>query len=178
MEDGKIYELDDGHLVRRDMSMRSSWVGSRLHRFLDILVDENKLGWAWCADLGYVCFPDAPRKVRRPDVSFIRSGRLPGGLSSDAGYCDIAPDLAVEVVSPNESAYKIEKKVIEYLAARVPLIWVINPGTRRAHVYRHNGLVTWLGEDEKLSEEDVVPGFRCRLGSILPEKPTGETASA
>jgi hypothetical protein len=57
MADGKIYELDDGHLVRREMSMRSSWVGSRLHRFLDIFVDENKLGWAWCADLGWSVSP-------------------------------------------------------------------------------------------------------------------------
>jgi Uma2 family endonuclease len=68
--------------------------------------------------------------------------------------------------------------VVEYLAAGVPLVWVINPGTRRAHVYRHDGSVTWLGEDDELSGEDVVPGFRCRLESILPEKPTRETASA
>jgi len=178
MEDGKIYELDDGHLVRRDTSMRSSWVGGRLYRFLDIFVDENKLGWAWHADLGYVCFPDAPRKVRRPDVSFIRAARLPGGLSVDAGYCNIAPDLAVEVISPKEPAYKVEKKVVEYLEAGVPLVWVINPASRRAHVYRRDGSVTWFREDDELSGEDVVAGFRCRLGSILPEKPTGQTASA
>jgi Uma2 family endonuclease len=178
MEDGKIYELDDGRLVRRDMSSVSSWVGGRLHRFLDTYVDENKLGWAWPSDLGYLCFPGAPRTVRRPDVSFIRSGRLPGGLSSDAGYCDIAPDLAVEVVSPKERFYKVEKKVVEYLDAGVPLVWVINPGARRALVYRHDGSVTWLREDDELSGEDVVPGFRCRLASILPETPIGQTASA
>jgi len=178
MENGEIYELEDGHLVRRDMSMISSWVGSRLHRFLDTYVDENKLGWAWHADLGYVCFPGALRKVRHPDVSFIRSGRLNGGLTSDKGYCDIAPDLAVEVVSPNELAYEVVKKVVEYLDAGVLLIWVVYPEARTVLVIRHDRSGMLLREDDELSGEDVVPGFRCRVASILPEKPAGQTASA
>ncbi len=178
MEDGKIYELDDGHLVRREMSMRSSWVGSRLYRFLDTHVDENKLGRAWHADLGYVCFPGAPRRVRHPDVSFIRSGRLPGGLSSDQGYCDIAPDLAVEVVSPNELAYEVVKKVVEYLDAGVLLIWVVYPESRTVLVIRHNRTGTLHREDDELSGEDIIPGFRCRLASILPEKPIVQSAPA
>jgi len=178
MEDDKIYELDDGQLVERDMSMISSWVGAQLFLLLASFVRENKLGWTWPSDLGYVCFPGAPRKVRRADVSFIRSGRLPGGLSSDAGYCDIAPDLAVEVISPNESAYKVVKKVVEYLDAGVLLIWVVYPEARTVLVIRHDRSGTLLREDDELSGEDVIPGFRCRLQSILPENPTGQTSSA
>ncbi|MGO9467418.1 MAG: Uma2 family endonuclease [Isosphaeraceae bacterium] len=178
MEDAKIYELDDGRLVRRETSMRSSWVGGRLHSFLAMYVDQNKLGWVWPSDLGYVCIPGAPRTVRRADVSFIRSGRLPGGLASDAGYCVIAPDVAVEVVSPKEPAYRLQKKVNEYIAAGVQLVWVIYPQTRMALVYRRDGSVTWLREDDELSGEDIIPGFRCRVASILPEKPIVQSTPA
>jgi Uma2 family endonuclease len=168
MTDAKIYELDDGRLVRREMSMISSWVGGELFLLLARYVRENALGWVWPSDFGYVCFPDAPRKMRRPDVSSIRAGRLPGGLSADIGFVEIAPDLAVEVLSPKEPVYKIDQKVVEYLDAGVPLVWVINPGTRRAHVYRHDGSVTLVREHEELSGEVVVPGFRCPPASILP----------
>jgi Uma2 family endonuclease len=176
MEDSKIYELEDGHLVEREMSMLSSWVGAALVGFVGPYVREHQLGWAWGADLGYTCFPDSPRKVRYPDVSFIRSVRLPGGLSVDEGYCDIPPDLAVEVVSPNERSYKVQKRVVEYLEAGVLLVWVIDPEIRRAHVYRRDGSVVWLREKDELSGEDVIPGFRCRLASILPEKPVEQPA--
>ncbi len=70
MPDSKIYELDDGHLVERDMSMLSSWVGGALFSLISIYVRENKLGWVWGADLGYVCFPAAPRNCA------IRTSRL------------------------------------------------------------------------------------------------------
>jgi Uma2 family endonuclease len=176
MSEDKIYELVDGKLVRRDMSVVSSWVGGELLRRLGAYVDEDKLGWVWPSDLGYACFPDAPGKVRRADVSFIRAGRLTRGLTADEGYCEIAPDLAVEVVSPKEKVNKLDQKIVEYLDAGVPLVWVINPGTRRAHVYRHDGSVTLIREEEELSGEDVIPGFRCRLASILPEKPVEQAA--
>jgi Uma2 family endonuclease len=169
MPDRKRYELVDGRLVERHMSRLSSWVAGRLHRFIDILVDEHKLGWAFVADQGYVCFPDSPRKVRFPDVSFVRTDRLPGGLSS-AGYIDVPPDLAVEVVSPNERAYEVESKVVEYLEAGVALIWVIDPEARTLHIYRRDGSTAWLRDDGELSGEDVLPGFRCRLSAIFPEK--------
>ncbi len=86
MPDRKDYELVDGHLVERHMSVLSSWVAGRLLRFVDIFVEENQLGWAWPAGQGYVCFPDSPRKVRFPDVSFVRKDRLPEGLRLRATF--------------------------------------------------------------------------------------------
>jgi Uma2 family endonuclease len=154
----------------------SSWVGGRIHRVIDIFVDENQLGWAWCADMGYVCFPDAPGKVRKPDVSFVRKERLPEGLTSE-GYLYIPPDLAVEVISPNDSPYDVAHKVNEYLGAGVPLVWVINPEVRTVHVYRRNLSSSWLQEQDELSGEDVIPGFRCLVSAILPPKPAGQQAA-
>ena len=120
MPDGKSYELVDGHLVERNMSALSSWVGGKTYRAVDDFVSAHQLGWAFPADLGYVCFPSAPGKVRRPDVSFIRKERLPEGPTSE-GYLYIPPDLAVEVISPNDLAYEVDHKVVEYLDAGVPL---------------------------------------------------------
>src|SRR5208337_3900357 len=79
MPDRKSYELVDGQLVERNVSVLSSWVVRQLHRAIGNFVDEKKLGWSWPSDLGYVCFPGAPTKVRKPDFSFVRKERLPEG---------------------------------------------------------------------------------------------------
>ena len=169
MPDRKKYELVDGHLVERHMSRLSSWVAGRLHRFIDIFVEEQQLGWAWPSDQGYVCFPNSPRKLRFPDVSYVSKRRLPAGLTSD-GYIYIPPDLAVEVVSPNDLASEVLRKVLEYLDAGVALVWVIYPEARATQVYRRDGSGNLLRDDGELSGEDVLPGFRCRLAAIFPEK--------
>ncbi len=161
------YELVDGHLVERPMSRLSSWVGARLFRLIDTHLEDRDLGWAWHADQGYTCFPGPRLKVRFPDVSFVRRERLPDGLTSD-GYIEIAPDFAVEVISPNDLAQDVERKVVEYLNAGVVLVWVIYPEARTAYVYRRDGSVTWFRNDAELSGEDVLPGFACRLTKLFP----------
>ncbi len=173
--DAEGYELVDGRLVERNVGVLSSWVGGRLHRFIDVFIDEQDLGWAWPGDQGYECYLDSPGKVRKPDVSFIRLERMPQGPTSE-GYITIPPDLAVEVLSPNDLAYEVENKVVEYLAAGVLLVWVINPETRTIHIHRHDGSVGWLREEDELSGEDVLPGFRCPVSSLFPPKPAGRSA--
>src|SRR5580704_8315063 len=80
MPDGKSYELVDGQLVERNMGAESSWVGGELYARLRQYGQEHQLGWAFPADTGYQCFPHAPGLVRKPDVSFVRYGRLPDGM--------------------------------------------------------------------------------------------------
>ncbi len=176
MPDRKRYELVDGQLVERNMSALSSWVGGRLHRFIDIFAEERRLGWAWPADQGYTCFPDAPGKLRFPDVSFVSKSRMPEGPTSK-GYIHVAPDLAVEVVSPNDLDYDVDRKVVEYLDAGVALVWVVKPDARTVLIYRRDGSISGLRDDGELSGEDVLPGFRCRVASIFPEKTVPAPAS-
>jgi Uma2 family endonuclease len=167
MPDGKNYELIDGRLVERNTSQLSSWVGGQLHFELNAFLRANPRGWVWPADLGYECYQDAPNKVRKPDVSFIRVARMPQGPTSE-GYAHIPPDLAAEVVSPNDLWSELQGKVEEYLAAGVALVWVIDPVSRTALVYRRDGTVSRLREADELSGEDIIPGFRCPLSSIFP----------
>jgi Uma2 family endonuclease len=169
MPDGKNYELVGGRLVERNMGIESSWVGSRLLARLDRFCEEHEIGWALQADSGYQCFPHDPGLVRKPDVSVVRYGRFPGG-NLPKGWARIRPDLAIEVVSPNDTVYELEEKLGDYRSVGVPLVWVINPDSRTAMVHRRDGSVSLLQEDEELSGEEVIPGFHCRIREILPPR--------
>lgn len=166
MEDGVNYELVDGKLVERHMGMESSEIALRIAFLIGLFLRDHPLGRLFGADASYQCFPDFPKKVRKPDVSFIRSQRLPDGRVP-TGHCLVAPDLAVEVISPGDLAYEVEEKVSEYLQAGVPLVWVVNPPTRtvRIHRPRHSprGPVAELTGDDAITGEDVLPGFTCAV---------------
>src|SRR5438034_6318917 len=102
------------------MGLESSGVGGELLIYLGPHCKEHGLGRALPADSGYQCFPHAPGLVRRPDVSFIRKDRLPGGRLPK-GWAKFPPDLAVEVVSPNDLAESVEEKLNDYRKVSVPL---------------------------------------------------------
>jgi Uma2 family endonuclease len=125
-------------------------------------------------------FPHEPGLVRRPDVSFVRFGRFLGE-ALPKGWCKIVPDLAVEVVSPNDTAYEIDEKLEDYRKAGVPLVWVINPNSRIVWVIRGDGSVSHLIQDDELSGENVIPGFRCKVREVLPPNdpaPEGQSNGA
>ena len=118
-------------------------------------------------DAGYRCFPHRPRLVRKPDVSYIRPGRLPNERIP-RGDIPLAPDLAIEVVSPNDLYNEVDVKVSEYLDVGVALVWVVNPEARTAIVYRSDGSARRLREGDEIDGGDVLPGFRCRVGDFFP----------
>jgi Uma2 family endonuclease len=104
--------------------------------------------------------------IRSPDVSFVAAGRLSGErVPSD--FVTLAPDLAVEVVSPGDRPRHVLDKVGEYLQAGVRLVWVIDPQNERAVAHRSLSEVLDLGLADELEGADVLPGFRCRLGDLL-----------
>ena len=126
LPDGKSYELVDGQLVERNMGAESSLVGGELHFRMRLHCQDHGLGLVFPADNGYQCFLHAPGRVRKPDVSFVRRGRLPGNVVPE-GWVTIPPDLAVEVVSPKDRVYELDEKLADYRKVSVPLVWVINP---------------------------------------------------
>jgi Uma2 family endonuclease len=79
----------------------------------------------------------------------------------------VPPDLAVEVLSPDDRPRAILDKVGEYLESGVRLVWVIDPSARTATVYRSLNDVRRLGPDNALDGFDVLPGFRCLLSDVL-----------
>jgi Uma2 family endonuclease len=167
MPDATRFELVDGQLVERNMSAQSSWVGGKLVHLLWSHCESRASGDVFQADCSYQCFPAEPDKVRRPDGSFIRRGRM-SKEQFEHGHVRIAPDLAIEVVSPNDLAYEVDEKVEEYLQAGVRLVWVVNPETRIVEVHRPDGSVTKLREHETLSGEDVIADFSCAIRDLFP----------
>jgi Uma2 family endonuclease len=173
MPDGDRFELVDGKLVEQSMGARSSYTGGRLSRILGTYCESPFLGYVLPADTSYQMLPGRPNLVRKPDVSFIRLDRFPTGDLPE-GHIRLAPDLAVEVVSPNDLFYEVEEKVQEYRTAGVRLVWIIVPPTRTVLVRRLNGTIAEVGEGGELDGEDVIPGFRCRVADLFqtPAPPT------
>jgi Uma2 family endonuclease len=163
---GKGYELVDGRLVEKKTGGHASSVAARIVHLLVALGEDLGLGWVFDSEGSYHCFPDHPRKVRKPDVSFIRRGRLPDERIP-TGHILIPPDLAVEVVSPNDTVYELHVKIEEYIAAGVPLVWVLNPEARNIHIYRGSDSVERLGEDDELTAPDLIPALRLRVGVLF-----------
>src|SRR5439155_2899477 len=135
LPDAVSYELVDGELVERKMGSESSVIAGVIITILNTFIRGKRMGYCGTTDCSYQCFPDAPTKVRKPDVSFIRAGRLPDD-KPPKGHTKIAPDLAVEVLSPGDLASEIERKVLEYLSAGVRVVWVVNPEFRTVTIHR------------------------------------------
>jgi len=170
MPDGHRFDLVDGPLVERNMGAESSWIAQQTNRYLGNYAETSQHGLVLGPDCGYQIFPDDPNRVRFPDGSFIRSGRLPND-ALPRGHIRTVPDLVLEVVSPNDLAWEVDMKVTEYLQAGVPLVWVFYPDTRTVSVYRAGGKAARLGVDETLSDVEVLPGFTCLVADVFPRQP-------
>jgi len=103
--------------------------------------------------------------VRAADLAFVHRDRL--AQIQEQGYAEIAPDPVAEILSPNDRPGEVLEKVGQWLSAGVRLVWVLDPARQHARVYHADGTVSIVGPDQELDDEQVLPGFRCRLGEIL-----------
>jgi Uma2 family endonuclease len=159
-------ELVEGVIVKMTPTvMKHGIIVTRVSKVLDIFVQEHKLGQVGAGDVGFITKRD-PDTVRAADVLFIAAGRLAG--VEGEGFLPIAPDLAVEVVSPGDRWSEVLTKVNEYLAAGVRLVWVVDPRTETVHVYRL-GRVEQLSADDTLDGGDVLPGFALLVSEIFAD---------
>jgi Uma2 family endonuclease len=129
-------------------------------------VKAHGLGVVCAAETGFIVARD-PDTVRAPDAAFVSKERL-GDQPIPRKYWPFAPDLALEVVSPNDSADSVEAKVHDWLAAGTRLVLVLYPATRTGHVYRSLSDVRMLGPGDTFDAGDVVPGFMCPVNDLFP----------
>ena len=162
-DNGNKYELVDGEIRVSPAGDRHRAVALALAARLLAFVREHHLGHVMGADAGFR-LPGG--NVRSPDASFVATGKFPNDRPTEDGG-SLAPDLAVEVISPGDRPRHVLDKVGEYLAVGVRLVWVVDPRTRRATVHRSLTDARTIGEEEFLDGGGVVPGFRCRLGDVL-----------
>lgn len=161
--DGRKYELVDGAIVVSPAGSRHGRVSLKLAARLLAHVEKNALGYVFDSSTGFR-LPGG--NVRSPDVGFVARGRFERE-EIPAGFSPIPPDLAVEVLSPDDRARAVLDKVGEYLQAAVRAVWVIDPEGRTATVYRSLTDVRVLTASDTIDGGDVTPGFRCRVGELF-----------
>jgi Uma2 family endonuclease len=164
--DGHRYELVAGEL--RKMAP-AGWEHGDVGGWLNVLMAEyirtNRPGKIFLAETGFL-LSRGPDTVRAPDIAFIRKDHLPAERPLQA-FWPGPPDLAVEVVSPGDTYREVAEKVEAWLAAGAMLVWVVDPQWRTVTVHRPGAELRTLTEKDELSGEDVLPGFRCRVGEIF-----------
>jgi Uma2 family endonuclease len=161
-KDGNKYQLVDGELRVSPAGWAHERVVARLTARLAAWVEAHGLGDVLGSNTLYV-LPGGNR--RAPDLSFVATGRLLGAAGSV--WLALSPDLAVEIVSPNDSAREVMDTVGEYLAAGVRLVWVIDPERRSAAAYRSPTDVREIAPTGNLAGDELLPGFLCPLSEIL-----------
>ena len=163
--ESRLCELVDGVLVEKTVGYYESCLAVRLIMLIGAFVEQRRLGVV-AGEAGMIRL--SADLVRIPDVSFVSWGRLPGRRVPRVAIADLAPDLAVEVISPSNTAREMERKLQDYLAAGVRLVWYVYPGPQEVHVYtaeRHDVLTI----DQELSGGDVLPGFALPLRQLFEE---------
>lgn len=160
------YELVRGELRKMNPAgARHGRIAMKLGARLDRYTTVKNLGIVLAAETGFR-LSRSPDTVRAPDISFVARERIPLGGPPD-GYWDLSPDLAVEVVSPNDTAAEVQSKVQMWLEAGTRLAWVVYPGTRS--VVAHNSLkdISTLTANDILTGGGVVPGFQIPVTEVF-----------
>ena len=166
-DDGYRYELVRGEL--RKMAPTSDAHGdisADMHLSLGAYVRANNLGRTRIAESGFVLELD-PDHVRAPDVSFVRRERIEA-IGRQNRFWPEAPDLAIEVISPNDRYTEVNEKVADYLAAGTRMVVVVNPRNRTVNVHTPEGAIT-LTISDTLDGGDVVPGWQMPVADIFAD---------
>ena len=160
------YELIKGELLTTSPAgQEHGAVIMNLAAPLDQHVKTNKLGVVFGAETGFKLASN-PDTVRAPDIAFIRRERIERtGIAK--GYGAGAPDLAVEVLSPGDTAEEVSAKTAEWLNAGASELWIVSPKLRMVTAYRSLEDVSVFREGDELHGREVVPGFRMRVSEIF-----------
>jgi Uma2 family endonuclease len=161
--DGR-WELIDGEPIELSPAAgRSGWISATIGALLANHVRQSRLGWAFSAETGFILFDDR-QTVRSPDAAVVLRHRL---AELPDSFVPMAPDLAVEVLSPSDRMADALAKVAMYLQAGTPLVWFVNPATRTVVVFRSETDPVMLSEGDTLDGGDVLPGFSVPVAEIF-----------
>lgn len=165
-DDGCRYELVRGELRQMiPAGHKHGRFAMNLATPLDTYVRDHNLGSVYAAETGFLIASN-PDTVRAPDVAFIQRERVEA-VGDTEGFWPGAPDLAAEVVSPNDLAAEVEEKVAEWLAAGARLVLVLYPRQRTVKVYRSITNLRVLTDADTLDGGEVVPGWTLPVRTLF-----------
>src|SRR4051812_29859225 len=157
------WEVIDGEIVRMSPSgAEHGNVAGNVFALIREFVKQRGLGRVFAAETG---FKLAPRRVRAPDVAFVRAERLAGGIPRK--FFEGPPDLAVEVVSPSDTWPEVEAKVEDWLARGARSCWVVDPKTRLVMIHHPGGPVTRLDSKASIKDDELLPGFSIQVAEVF-----------
>ena len=159
------YEWVDGRAVKKPMSFEANQVGAnvaielglhlRLRPIATVLIEQE-----------FQCFPNKPKQVRKPDVCLILNTRVP--TPRPTGYLRFVPDLAIEVISPNDLVYNLDEKLEDYRSAGFPLVWTVNPDSRLVRIFAVGRPVEERRAGDTLDAGGLLPGFAVAVEALMP----------
>lgn len=172
-DSGRGYELVAGRLVKMTPAgLDHGDIASELNNVLRAFVKQHRLGKVFAAETGFLLSnPGEPDTVLAPDVSFVRAERMPPkGSLERRGFGHMAPDLVVEVASPNQYRPELASKARLWLAAGVRLVWIVWPDSQQIDVWQpgRDPYVRTLRVRDTLDGGDVLPGFAYRVAALFP----------
>jgi Uma2 family endonuclease len=160
-DDGERHELIEGELIKMPPPQkRHNRVVRKINSALT-KVAEQAGTYVVYVDAGFRVRPESPT-VLQPDIAVFKADRDFG----DEGYFEGAPDLAIEVVSPGDSADRIEEKVHLYLSCGASAVWIVYATSRLIHVRRNSG-VSIVNEDSSIDAPEIFPGWSVRVSDLL-----------
>ncbi len=163
-------DLGRCELLRGELNMMSpagsehGMIAAELAAILRDFVKPRGLGVVLGAETGFR-ISDNPDTVRAPDVAFIRADRISGRLPK--GFFPGAPDLAIEVLSPNDRADAVLAKVQDWLVAGSTAVWVVDPKTQTVTVYGADRRAAMLTSTESIPGGDLLPGFSVPVAGVF-----------
>lgn len=161
-------ELIDGRIV--PLSPRGGEHGrveSNVVEALKAFVRPRRLGQVLAGEVGIYTRRN-PDRVRGADVVFISSNQVLR-WSNPSGFLDVAPELIVEILSPDDTVMDLAEKLREYFAISVKLVWVPDPRACRVYVFRSPTDLRELQETDSLPGDDVLPGLDLRVATLFEE---------
>jgi Uma2 family endonuclease len=165
-----LYEVVDGEIREKCVGVQESEIATLLSGFLFTFLLHGKLGRV----LTEVMFRiDLAKDLqRRPDVAFVSHSKWPANRRApNVSVWDLVPDLAIEVVSPTNSAADVQRKIHEYFEAGVSGVWVIYPSQKNIYVYTSPTQIQVLQLGDLLSGGDLIPGFSLPLSALFEDDP-------
>lgn len=154
---GEVIELPPPYKPHGAVCLRVGYV-------LMAYADQRGFGYVTCNDSGVILERD-PDTVRGPDIALYEDANTFAELHPK--YGEVPPRVAVEVLSPNDRAGKVLRKINDYLRCGVGLVWVVDPEIRTVTVHRPGKAQVELDESQELTGEDVLPDFRCRIADFF-----------
>lgn len=159
-----LFEVVNGVRVEKQMSVYEQYIAGRLHELLAPFCRQNGLGHA-VIETDFRMPGNA--NTRKPDVAFVALARWPGPIPRVRAWA-VAPDLAVEVVSPTDVMFDVIDKLHEYFRCGVRQVWLVFSNVEQVYIYTGPIAARILSRADTLAADEIVPGFAVPVGDLFP----------